>query len=267
MPERYILDKALKHDTLYRSEPDIYYAVERVGTDSTSKAKLEVDGSTVLEITNTIARPHPTDANRFPPLDLQKNYIVIPPDKTFKYTGESGKIMRLLGWLFVLAPGEAMVPAHASRFTEQPRKYYTYKSGTWTPTSGGTLEVKEEQTVVDETCAAGERWRFDRYLYVERKNALKDKTFRNIGLRMYVDDKPLDNIDPDKAPIGLDSNAGDYCVDATHYYMPVALEQAPIALEPGRNVKIKIRNISDAGIAYTATIQVGLILVTQRELV
>ena len=116
MPERYILDKALKHDTLYRSEPDIYYVVERVGTDSTSKAKLEVDGSTVLEILNTIARPHPTDANRFPPLELQKNYIVIPPDKTFRFTGSSGSIMRILGSLFSLAPGEVMVPAHASRF-------------------------------------------------------------------------------------------------------------------------------------------------------
>ena len=266
MAEKYILDKALKHDTLYRSEPDIYYVVERVGTDSTSRAKLEVDGSTVLEIINTIARPHPTDVNRFPPIELQKNYLVIPPDKTFKYTGELGKTMRLLGWLFALAPGEAMVPAYASRFTEQPRKYYTYTSGTWTPASGGTLEVKEEKTVIDTTCDAGERWRFDRYLYVKRKNELEHKTFRNIGLRMFVDDRPLDNIDPDKAPIGLDSNAGDYCVDTTHYYMPVALEQTPIALEPGRNLKIKICNISDAAITYSATVQAEIIAVKQREL-
>ena len=267
MPEKYILDKALKTGTLYRTEPDMYYLIDRIGTDSTSEGTLEIDGSTVLKLINNLAQPQPTDAKRFPPIELKQNYLVVPSNKTFKFTGSSGSIMRIMGSLFSLAPGEAIAPAHASRFTEQPRKYYIYKTGTWTPTVEGTMADKEEQMVINVTCDAGERWRFDRYLYVERKAQIKDKTFGNIGLRLFVDDKPLDNIDPDKGPMALDSNAGDYCVDTTHYYMPIALELTPIALESGRNFKIKARNISGAGIAYSATTQILIDAVMQRELV
>ena len=266
MAEKYILDKALKTGTLYRIEPDMYYVIERVGTDSAEKGTLEIDGSTVLEIINNLAQPQPTDTKRFPPLELEKNYLVIPPDKTFKFTGASGSIMRILGQMYSLAPGEAVPASHLARFTEQPRKYYIYKTGTWTPSAAGTMAVDEEQKVIDETCDAGERWTFNRYLYVERKAHLRDKKFGNVGLRFFVDDKPLDNIDPDKGPMALDSNAGDYYDGTAHYYMPLALERTPIALEAGRNLKIKVRNVSAAGIVYTATAQISIDVVVQREL-
>ena len=267
MPEKYILDKALKTGVLYRTEPDMYYVIEAIGTDSTTEGKLEIDGSTVLKTLDDLAQPQPTDAKRFPPMELKSNYLVIPPDKTFQFTGSSGSIMRILGSMFALAPGETMVPAHASRFTEQPRKYYEYETGTWTPTVDGTMADKEEQEVISKSVPAGERWRVDRYLYVERKAHLKDKKFGIIGLRLYVDDKPLDNIDPEKGPIAMDSNRGDYYDGATHFYMPLALELAPIALDAGRNIKIKVRNISGAGISYTTTAQIEVHAVKQRELV
>ena len=267
MPEKYILDKALKTGTLYRSEPDIYYVIEQVGTDSTTKGTLEIDGSTVLEILDNLAQPNPTDAKRFPPIDLKTNYLVIPPDKTFKFTGSSGSVMRILGSLFSLAPGEAITPAYASRFTEQPRKYYTYESATWTPTADGTLSADEEKGVLDVTCSGGERWRFDRYLYLKRSNELANKKFGNVGIRIFIDDKPLDNIDPAKGPMAIDSNVAHYYDGTNHFYMPLSLERTPIALETGRNLKIKVRNISGADITYTAAEQIRIEAIKQRELI
>ena len=267
MPEKYILDKALKTGILYRTEPDMYWIIEQVGTDSTTKGVLEIDGSTVLELINNLAQPQPTDTLRFPPVDLKTNFLVIPPDKTFKFTGSSGSIMRIFGQLYSLAPGETMVPAHASRFTEQPRKYYTYESATWTPTAAGTMSVDEEQGVINVTTSAGERWRFDRYLFVKRSNELANKKFGNVGIRIFIDDKPLDNIDPAKGPMAIDSNEGHYFDGTSHFYMPASIERTPIGLEAGRNLKIKVRNISGADIAYTAAEQIKIEVVKQRELV
>ena len=266
MAEKYILDKALKTGMLYRIEPDMYYVIERVGTDTATRGTLEIDGSTVLEILNNLAQPQQTDAKRFPPFELEKNYLVIPPDKTFKFTGASGSIMRILGQMYSLAPGEAVPASHLARFTEQPRKYYIYKTGTWTPAATVTMAVDEEQKVMDETCAAGERWTFNRYLYVERKASLKDKKFGNIGLRFFVDDKPLDNIDTAKGPMALDTNCAHYFDGTNHFFMPLALERTPIALEAGRNLKIKVRNVSTAGIECTPTAQISIDVVMQREL-
>ena len=266
MAEKYILDKALKTGVLYRIEPDMYYVIERAGTNSATKGTLEIDGSTVLEILNNLAQPHSTDTYRFPPLDLEKNYLVIPPDKTFKFTGALGSIMRIMGQMYSLAPGEAVPPAHLARFTEQPRKYYTYTSGTWAPASDGTFTADDEKGVIDVTCSAGERWRFDRYLFVKRSSAMVDKKFGNVGIRIFIDDKPLDNIDTAKGPMAIDTNCAHYFDGTNPFYMPLALERTPIVLEAGRNLKIKVRNISGAGIEYTAAEQISIDIVKQREL-
>ena len=266
MAEKYILDKALKTGVLYRIEPDMYYVIERVGTDTATKGTLEIDGSTVLEILNNLAQPHPTDTYRFPPLDLEKNYLVIPPDKTFKFTGASGSIMRILGQMYSLAPGEAVPASHLARFTEQPRKYYIYKTGTWALALNATMAADEEQKVMDVTCDAGERWTFNRYLYVRRIGGLAGYKFGIIGLRFFVDDRPLDNIDPVKGPMAIDTNCAHYYDGDNQFFMPLALERTPIALEAGRNFKIRARNISGATITATAAATISIDVVMQREL-
>ena len=82
-----------------------------------------------------------------------------------------------------------------------------------------------------------------------------------------MDDKPLDNIDPAKSPMAIDSNVAHYYDGANHFYMPLTLERTPIALEAGRNLKIKVRNISGADITYTAAEQIKVEAIKQRELI
>jgi hypothetical protein len=265
MPEKYILDKALKTGVLYRAEDDKYLVIDAVGTDSTTKGTLTIDGSTVLEILDDLALPEKSNAKRFPPMDLLKNLLVIPPKKPFTFVGSSGGIMRVLGSLMVLAPGEGVPTAHLARFTEQPRKYYTYVTGSWTAGAGDWADGAEE-TVIDETCSPGERWTFDQYAYVERKGEIADMTFGNIGLRVFIDDKPLDVIDPALGPMAIDSNRGDYYNGTGHFYVPFSIAEMPIVLEAGRNLKVKVRNISGAAITLTAVEQIEMHVVKQREL-
>jgi len=269
MPERYILDKALKTGTLYRTEDDKYLVVEAVGTNSTTKGKLTVDGAIVLETIDDLARLQPRDIERFPPMDLKALRVIIPPEKPFMFEGSSGSFLRMVGALMILAPGETVPSADLARFTEQPRKYYTYDTGTGGIGASATWAKDDEYTVIDTTCAAGERWTFDRFAYVRRTGVIADDTVGAIALRFYLDDRPLELIDPARAPLGIDTLRGHYYADTTSYYIPFNLERMPIVLEEGRNRQVKARNISGADITTAAAeeAKVEIHLVKQRELV
>jgi hypothetical protein len=269
MPEKYLLDKVLKTGVLYRAEDDKYFVVDAAGTNSTSKGVLTVDGSTVLELVDKIAKLQPKDTDRFGPLTLGKNSIVIPPKKPFTFTGSAGSVLRVSGSLMVLAPGEGIPTPHLARFTEQAKKYYTYETGINGIGASASWAADAEFTVIDITCPPGERWTFDRYMQVRRTGVIADDTAGVIALKFYLNDKPLDIIDPALCPRGIDTLTGHYYADTTSYYIPVDLSEMPIVLEPGRNLKIKAVNISGAaintGVGEEAKVEVTI--VKQRELI
>jgi len=268
MPERYILDKVLKAGVLYRAEDDKYFVIEAAGTNSVGKGSLVVDGSVVLELNGRVARLEQTHTNRFPPLALGKNSVVIPPKKPFSFSGDSGSYLRVRGSLMVLGPGEGVLTPHLARFSEQPKKYYTYEEGINGIGASATWAADAEYTVIDVTCPPGERWTFDRYLRVERTGIIADDIVGVVALKFYLNDRPLDIIDPSLSPRGVDTLAGHYYEGTTSYFTPVDLIDMPIVLEPGRNLKIKAVNISGAAITTEAgeEAKVKVSIVKQREL-
>jgi len=252
MPQVYILDKVLKVGVLYRSEPDKAYVVKAVGTDSTSKATLTVEGAPVLETLNLLNLLEARDVERFPPLNLQANYVVVPPDKVFSFTGSSGSKMRIMGDLLSLAPGEVLPSAQAARYAEQTKKYYTYSEGVNGIGESASWADGAEYDIVTFTAPAGERHLFNRYAYVERTGVIADDPAAVVALRFYVNDRPLDVHDPAKAPLGIDTLRGHWYTAATSYFKPFSVAEMPITLEPGHSLRIAARNISGAAITTAA---------------
>jgi len=252
MPQTYILDKVLKTGTLYRSEPDKAYIIKSAGTDSTTKATLTVEGAPVLETINVLAMLEQRDVRRFPPLDLKQNYVVVPPDKVFSFTGASGSLMRIMGELLSLAPGEALPNVQATRYAEQTKKYYTYSEGINGIGESASWADGAEYDIVTFTAPAGERHKFDRFAYVERTGVITDDTAAVVALRFYVNDRPLDVHDPAKAPLGIDTLRGHWYTAATSYFKPFSVAEMPVTLEPGHSLRIAARNISGAAITTAA---------------
>jgi len=263
MPQVYILDKVLKVGVLYRSEPDKAYVVKAAGTDSTTKATLTVEGAPVLETVNRLGMPEARDVERFPPLDLQVNFVVVPPDKVFSFTGASGSKMRIMGDLLSLAPGEVLPSAQAARYAEQAKKYYTYSEGVNGIGESASWADGAEYDIVTFTAPAGERHVFNRYAYVERTGVIADDPAGVIALRFYVNDRPLDVHDPDKAPLGIDTLRGHWYTAAISYLKPFPVDQMPITLEPGHSLRIAARNISGAaittGVGEEAKVKVAIL--------
>jgi len=252
MPQVYILDKVLKAGVLYRSEPDKAYVVKAAGTNSTAKATLTVEGAPVLEIRDNLALLEQRDTQRFPPLNLGGNYVVVPPDKVFSFTGATGSLMRLMGDLLSLAPGEVLPSAQAARYAEQTKKYYTYSEGINGIGENASWADGAEYDVITFTAPAGERHKFDRIAYVERTGVIADDPAGVVALRFYVNDRPLDVHDPAKAPLGIDTLRGHWYTAATSYFIPFSVAEMPITLEPGHSIRIAARNISGAAITTAA---------------
>jgi len=250
--ERWILDKALLSGTLYRTETDKYLVVRHAGTNSTSKGTLKVDGAPVLEIVDLLARPQPRDVHRLGPFDLRDCFIVVPRSKTIVFEGASGSYLRIVGELYSLLAGEAELPEHNARWTEQPRRYYSYLDGVGGIGENATWAAGAEYTVIDYTIPAGERWLFNRYAYVERTGVIADDELGMIALRFYVNDRPLDVHDPGLAKLGIDTCRGHYYADTTSYFTPFSVEEMPLELPAGSRLTIKAVNISGGAITTAA---------------
>ena len=252
MPKTYLLDKCFKVGTLYRSEPDKYYVVEKAGTDSTTKATLKIAGAVTLELLDLLAKPQVIGYGQWPPLDLGSLFCVIPRDKPFEVEGESGKLLRAIGRILELAPGEVEVTKDMARFGEQAKKFLTYQTGSGGIGASDLWNVGAEYTVLDFTCPAGEKHVFNRFMHVDATDKLYGKGIGTIGLRWKINDAPLDVIDPSLAPLGIEWARGYYFWGGMPYYWPFSVAEMPVELMPGKNLKITAVNISDAAIGTGA---------------
>lgn len=262
MPEKYILDKVFDIGTLYRAEEDKAYVIHRLGTDSTEKATAKVDGAPVAEIINTLAPKQPIDTNLLCLLDLGPLFIVVPPDKPFEFSGESGKDVRAVGEIIELSPGEALAPELLARYGAQTKKYVIYEAATFDKGVGVTWGADEENLVVSIKASAAERLTFNRLFMAKVE---KDATLEAQGIwahQLAVQDKPFDIVDKDMGRPGIAMLSTPYPPADAVNVEPFTLADHPIVVEPGRKLSIKCRNVSGAvqdpttSLKYTSSVAI-----------
>jgi len=248
MPKSYILQKTFDVGTLYRAERDKAYVIQHIGTNSTTKVRLEELTPPAVEILDEIAPLANLEANLLGPMKLDRFYVVIPPDKPFRFSGASGTKVKCIGRILELAPGEALPTEIAARFGIQAREYITYQRATYSHGTDVAWAAGDERTVLDFTCPVGEKHTFKRFAGVNIANLPAALSAGQFGIRMYVEDAPLDIIDTGMGRLGI---------DAYEMALPprdaltrdiFTLEQMPIELKPGMNLKVKAINVSGASI-------------------
>jgi len=266
MPKSYILQKAFDVGTLYRAERDKAYVIQRIGTNSASKVRLEEITPPAVEVYDDIAPLANLEANLLGPLALDRFYVVVPPDKPFRFSGASGAKVKAIGRILELAPGEALPTEISARFGVQATEYLTYQTATYSHGTDTTWSAGDERTVLDFTCPVGEKHTFRRFAGVNIANLPAALAAGQFGMRFYVDDAPLDIIDTGMGRLGIDA-----------YEMPLpprdaltreafSLKDMAIELKPGMNLKVKAINVSGAGITPPTgtSIDVTVTLVDER---
>jgi len=252
--KKFKLDKRLKTNTDYYTESDTAFIIRKIGTDDTSKVTVKVEGVPCAEIVTDFAPLYATSTNRLDLFDLKDLYIVVPPDKNFRFDGTSGKYVRIQGEILRLGPGEALPASYAGRYTEQGKKFWSYQKDS--PDSATSVAAKSASTVLEFTCPTGERWKFPSYLMALYASASQMLDFTT---RILKQDEPLDNLINDKTDLGIDQYATPYPPSDTYGEVPFTLEQNPIELEPGQVLKIQAFNTSASAITLQTSSKVLIV--------
>jgi len=245
---------------------DKAYVIQRIGTDSDTKVRLEEITPPAVEILDEIAPLANLEVNLLGPMGLDRFYVVIPPDKPFRFAGTAGAKVKCNGRILELAPGEVLPTEIAARFGIQATEYITYQRATYSHGIDAVWTAGDERTVLDFTCPVGEKHTFKRFAGVNIVNLPVALTAGTFAVRFYKEDAPLDIIDTAMGRLGVDA-----------YEMPLpprdaltreafTLKDMPIELLPGENLKVKAINVSGADITPPTgtSIDVTVNLVDER---
>jgi hypothetical protein len=254
MPQYYKLIKTLDAGTSYRAETDKFYVINRVCSNtSTSIGYLEVAGARCMEIHVDVAPLAMTATNWIDILDLGDYYVVVPPAKVFKFTGDSGAKLHIQGRI-----GEMMTPADfpadlSARLSTQAKQFIKIQRNTaQLAAAGGSWAADNEVNVLTLTATAGERHLLDSRLAVYLTGLAAVHNAGDVALRLYYQDKPLDILDSTMGDFGLDIWQA-YWNDGTNYLKYyIDLSDMPIQLEPGRTLKVNVRNVKGAAISASS---------------
>jgi len=253
--ETFILDKRLKTNVDYFTEADTALIIRFFGTSDTARVTAKVEGVPCGEFITDIANLMTDETNRHPLHDLGDLYIVVPPDKTYRFEGTTGQYVRVKGQILRFAPGEVLPAAHAARYTEQGKKYWDFVADALTSTV--TVAAGSATDLISFTCPTGEKWVFNGLLMAEAvKNVTKEY---DMTIRLTLQDKPLDNLINEKTPLGLTQYATPYPADDTDGAIPTYLKEKPIEVKPGEILKVQAYNTSTTAIDLSATVSKALI--------
>jgi len=252
MANIYKFDKIFDVGTIYRAEADKAYVIKSVGTTSTTIAKVVVAGAPCIELLSDFAPQYPINTNLYGPIDLGDQYIVVPKDKTLEITGESGKKARLQGDLYVFAPDEDLPSIHLARYNEQAKIFLSYRKGSYSHGVDTAWAADFEKDVITFTIPAGERWEFANILGGTVSNVSGGLQPGQFGIRIYVDDRPFDNVITDMGRKGIDVVSCHFPPKETVNFKPFTLVEYPIRIGPGRTLRLSCINVSGASISPTA---------------
>ena len=236
------LAKYLASGTTYETAKRQALIIHKVGTDSTSKGVLTVDGVPVLEIIQNVAPLRKTNSTIVGPLDLGDYFIVVPPETKFKFEGSSGSYLNIIGEILQLDPGQNLGDPYMARYQAQGKQYITYVAGSYSHGADTAWAANDENEIVSLTPATIETYVFDKWLFLEKSGGTISP--RNFALKIYIDNVPLEHLISDSLLGGIDVlDIPAYNEVATNEE-PFSLKDIPINLLGDHTLKFTVKNIS-----------------------
>lgn len=248
--ESYKLDKVLDTETQYTTEADTALIVNSIGSGTIKMTTAKVNGVPCCEFNKNMGPIETNDTNRLPLFDLKKNYIVIPPDKTFEFAGVSGESVEIKGYILKLGPNEALPAGHTARYGNQGNKFVSYQQGA--EASDQTLASEGAATILSFTCPTGEKWTFNSLFMAKLMHQTGPAIDYGLTSRISVEDKPYDNLINSKVDLGIHQHGTPYPPNDTDGVQVFSFEDRPIELEGGDTLKIEAYNTTGSSIALDA---------------
>ena len=250
MVKYYKLDKIFVEGTTYQTPPDRFYIIRKVGTDSTSGAKLVVGGVSTGTLIATVAPLHKTSSNLLGPLDLGDLYYIVPPDKEFWIEGGGSDKMRLIGQIGVLAPGESVPSEFMGRYNAQGKHYVTYVQDSVSLGTDVAWGAGTEYEVYSLTPKTIELYRFNNVFMA----SLSGGSFSegDFAVRFFMDGTPLDILTSDPGKKGIDVLSMPHPPADSTEEIPFTFADLPIEVLGDHTFTVKGINVSGASKSPTS---------------
>jgi hypothetical protein len=264
MPTTYFLKKILKTGTTYVMEKDRYYVIKRIGTDSTAKVTVKVDGIPVLDIFNLIAPIAKISSNLNGPLDLQDYFIVVPPERQLLFESSASANVYIEGDLVVLSPGEVVPTEHMARYNTYNNRKITYVDTS--VTVGTSWSAGVEQKIVDIAPPTIEDWLFDSFAGVSVSGLSTTQTYGMVSIKLYYDGKPFDLLLQTAGPHGIESLKMPLPPTDSAEKEPFTFKEKPIIVVGGHTLTVNAVNISGSALlaATGSNITVRFVAIYKR---
>ena len=252
MPRAVPLDKILTQGTTYTTHEREAWIIKKLGTNSSTRGYVKIDGKETTYIHTTAAPVHKTSSNLLGPINLGNLYLVVPPETDISWEGASGSILRVVGTKLILSPGESLEASLMDRFNRQPNEYIyviedSYSHGTDTAWTAG-----DENEVVSLTPKTIEKYVLDSVVMADISNTASAVSEGQFVITFYLDNNPLENITGDNINAGIDVLSMPRPPADSTEEMPFSLESFPIAVEGDHTLSIRCKNVSGSDISPTS---------------
>jgi len=251
----------------YRAESNKSFVIRAIGTNSTSKVQVIVEGKVSGEFVFNFASLTSSTSNSLGPFDLRDLYIVIPRGSQFYFTGESGKYVYAEGDLLIHEFGEELPAEFKTRYEAQSKHYYTYLAASYTSAAGASIPSGEVATVLDFTCPSGREYLLNDLIMMEAYTTAGSIAQELLAHRIYINDQPYDILDATMGPFGIATIQTPNPPRGALNYYTLSLKDFPITLKEGTNLKIRLVNNGPAKtLASGETLKSDILIVARYKI-
>lgn len=249
MPTAVPLDKILSQGTTYKTHEREAWIIKKLGTDSSTRGYVSIDGKRTTYIHTTAAPVHKTSSNLLGPIDLGSLRLIVPPETEIAWEGASGSVLRVLGTKLILAPGENLETGLMDRFKRQTNEYIYVLEGSYSHGTDTAWTDGDENEVLSLTPTTIERYVLDGVVMAELENAATSISEGDMVITFYLDNNPIENIVGTNIDAGIDILSMPRPPADTTEETPFTLAEFPIAVEGDHTLSIRAKNISGASIS------------------
>lgn len=247
MEKYYVLDKIFAANTQYRMEPDKYLIIKKLGTDISGEVVVKVDGQECGKIHSNLAPLTKTGSNMLGPTDLGQYYIVVPPNKVLEFSSSSSGNIRAIGLIRELGAGENIESEHLTRYNNRGNAYKTYFEFTKTLGTDEAVAAGQEIELGTLKPTTIETFILDDILTLAISGG--SFTYGQFALRVYLDGKPLDNLDSNMGKYGIEALSIPSPPNTTNNAEPFTFRDNPITVEGDHELKFTIVNVSGSDLS------------------
>jgi len=242
MPVYYNLDKIITAGAEWVMAADEFLLISAIGTNSSGAGRLMIERQLTGDIKELVSPLHKRSTNFLGLLELGDLYYVVPNQKRIKFEGDTGSKCRIKGRIGVLAPGESVPATHLARAANQDIDFLCFVEGS---VSLGTDEVWADGRELDVyTLTPKTIERYDFQDVVMTSVTGDTITEGQVGIRFYLEGKPLDNLAKANLPLGVDALSMPRPPAEGTDFEPFSLKELPIVVEGDKTIKITAINIS-----------------------